>query len=56
MEGLEFACTYLDYLSCLSKVHFDEHLEDVENILVRFQNTNLEVNASKLNFGKTEIL
>lgn len=30
MEGLEFVCTYLDNLMCISKGHFNEHLEDVE--------------------------
>ena len=55
MEDLEFARTYLGDLSCLSKGHFNEHLEDIEKVLVRLQRANLEVNVSKLSFGKTEI-
>ena len=55
MEGLEFARTYLDDLLCLSKGTFDEHLKDVETVLIRFQKANLKVNASKSSFGKTEI-
>ena len=30
MEGLDFACTYLDDLLFLSKSRFNEHLEDVK--------------------------
>ena len=37
------------------KGHFDEHLEDVEKVLVRLQKANLRVNASKSSFSKTEI-
>ena len=55
MEGLEFARTYLDDLLCLSKGNFDEHLKDVETVLIRLQKANLKVNASKSSFGKTEI-
>ena len=55
MEGLEFARTYLDDLLCLSKGNFNEHLNDVERVLIRLQKANLKVNASKSSFGKTEI-
>ena len=55
MEGLEFACTYLDDLVCLSKGQLNEHLEDVEKVLVRLQKLNLRINASKSSFGKTGI-
>ena len=55
MEGLEFARTYLDDLLCLSKGNFNEHLKDVERVLIRLQKANLKVNASKSSFGKTEI-
>ena len=33
MEGLEFVCTHLDNL-LFSKGHFNDHLEDVEKVLV----------------------
>ena len=52
--GLEFACTYFDDLLCLSKGHFDEHLEDTENILKRLRNENMRINATKSSFGKIE--
>ena len=55
MEGFLFALTYVDNLSCLSKGHFNEHLEDVEKVLVRLQKTNFKVNAAKSIFGKIEI-
>ena len=55
MEGLEFARTYLDDLLYLSKGGFNEHLKDVEKVLISLQNANLKVNASKSSFDKTEI-
>ena len=54
MEGLAFTRIYLDDLSFLSKGHFNEHLEDVEKVLIHFQKANLKVNASELSFDKTE--
>ena len=55
MEGLEIARIYLNDSLCLSKGHFNKHLEDAEQVLVRLQKENLKVNASKSIFGKTEI-
>ena len=55
MEGLEFVRIYLDNLLCLSNGHFNEHLEDIEKVSVRFQKSNLKVSASKSSFGKNEI-
>ena len=49
MERLEFTRTYLDDLWCLSKDHFDEHLEDVELF------KNLQSNGTKSSFGRSEI-
>ena len=55
MEDSEFARTYSDNFLCLSKGHFNEHLEDVEKVLICLQKVNLKVNESKSSFGKTEI-
>ena len=55
MEGLEFAQTYVYDLLCLFKGCFEEHLKDVEKILKRLRIANLQINADKSSFGKTEI-
>ena len=55
MEGLECTRTYFDGLLCISKGHFNKHLEDVRKVLVRSQKANRKVNMSKLSFGTTKI-
>ena len=55
MEGLELVHTSLDDVLCLSKDHFNEHLEDVEEALLQLKKLNLKVDASKSSFGKTEV-
>ena len=55
MEGLEFSRAYLGDLSCLSKGHFNEHLEDIAKVLILLQKANHKLNVSKLSFSKTEI-
>jgi hypothetical protein len=42
-------------LLCISKGNFNEHLKDIEKVLIRLQKANLKVSASKSSFGKTEI-
>ena len=55
MEVLDFACIYLDHLSCIFKARFNEHLEYIKQVLVRLQKANIKVKASKSSFGNTEI-
>ena len=53
LQGLEFARTYLDDLLCLSKDHFNEHLEDVEKSLRRFKNQTT-YKRYRVKFGKDQ--
>ena len=45
MEGLEYARTYLDNLLVLSRGSFEEHLQDVERVLLRLKNLGLKDNV-----------
>ena len=48
MEGLEYARTYLDGLLVLSRGSFEEHLQDVERVLLFLKNVGLKVHVTKL--------
>ena len=55
MADLEFVCTYIDDLLCLTKGTFDDHLEKLERVLVRIQKAGLKVNAKKSFFARAEL-
>ena len=55
MVGLDFAKTYLDDLLCLTSGTFDDHLEKLEQILIRLRDAGLRINAEKSTFCKDKI-
>ena len=55
MAGLEFVRCYLDDILCLTKDTYENHLEQLEKVLVRLASANLKVNIEKSFFAKTEL-
>jgi hypothetical protein len=56
MAGLEFARSYLDDLLVLStETGFHKHLEKLEQVLTRLQESGLKVNAVKSFFAQTNL-
>ncbi len=55
MESLEFVRAYLDNLLCISKLSLEDHLEKLEEVLMRLRDTRLKVNAAKSTFCTLEI-
>ena len=47
MDGLEFVRTYLDDCLCLTSGKWEDHLEKLEQVLVRLKSAGLKVNAQK---------
>ena len=47
MEGLEFARAYIDDLLVVSKETLQEHLDQLEQVLLRLNDAGLKVNVSK---------
>ena len=56
MKGLEYACTYLDYLLVLSRNSFEKNLQDVERVLLTFKNVGLKVNVKNLNLEEQNLI
>ena len=56
MSGLEFARAYLDDLLIIStETGFDKHLEKLDLVLTRLQQSGLKINAVKSFFARTEL-
>jgi hypothetical protein len=47
MYGLDFVCTYIDDLLCISTGDWDDHLQKLELVFQRLKHANLKVNAKK---------
>jgi len=55
MIGLEFFKTYIDNLLCITASIYNDHLEKLEKILKRIQQTCLKINPKKLFFAQLEL-
>jgi len=55
MQGLEFARAYIDDLLVLSKGSFAEHLDHLEQVLIRVSEAGLKINASKCFFCQEQL-
>ena len=51
MDGLEFARTYLDDCLCLTSGIWEDHLEKLEQVLVRLKSAGLKVNSKSPSLG-----
>ena len=54
-NGLDFVRTYIDDVLSLTKGSFKDHLEKLELILARLQESGLKVNAKKSFFARPEL-
>ena len=54
MEPLEYVCTYLDDLLCITRANLDDHLQKLRQLLTRLQDAGLKVMARKSKFCATE--
>ena len=54
-DGMDFVRAYIDDLLCLTTGSFEDHLEKLELILKRLQQTGLKVNAKKSFFARGEL-
>jgi hypothetical protein len=55
METLEYVQAYLDDLLCIYRSSLEDHLEKLEEVLMRLCNAGLKVNAAKWTFCALEI-
>ena len=55
MQGLEFARAYIDDVLVISTGDFYQHIEHLDEVLTRLQESGLKVNASKSFFGRTQL-
>ena len=55
MQGLDFVRTYLDDLLVLTKGTFEDHLINLEKVLIRLEEAGLKCNAEKSFFGKDSL-
>ena len=55
MQGLEFCRAYLDDLLVISKGNFEDHLEQLEQVLSKLSEAGLRVNATKSSFCSTQL-
>jgi Reverse transcriptase (RNA-dependent DNA polymerase) len=55
MEGLDFVRTYIDDLLIITKESFDDHLEKLDLVLQRLEDSGLKVNGNKSFFTRTEL-
>jgi hypothetical protein len=55
MDGLDFVRAYLDDVLIPTKNSFEEHLEQLEQVLTRLQSAGLKVNASKSKFCQDKL-
>jgi hypothetical protein len=54
MESLEYVQAYIDDLICISRNSLEDHLEKLEEVLMRLHDAGLKVNADKLTFCALE--
>ena len=54
MVTLEYVKAYIDDLLIISKDGFQDHLEKLEQVLIKLQKAGLKVNAAKSTFGVAE--
>ena len=54
MATLEYVKAYIDDLLIISKDSFQDHLDKLEQVLIKLQNAGLKVNAAKSTFGVAE--
>ena len=54
-EGLDFVRTYIDDLLCLTKGTFEDHLQKLDGVFCRLQQTGLKVNVAKSFFARPEL-
>ena len=54
MIALEYVCTYLDDLLCITRANLDNHLQKLRQVLTRLRDAGLKVNAQKSKFCATE--
>ena len=55
MESLEYIRAYLADLLCIYKLSLEEHLENLDEVLIQLCNAGLKVNAEKLTFCALEL-
>ena len=55
MDRIEFVRTYLDDCLGLTSGTWEEHLEKLEQVLVRLKSAGLKVNAQKSFFGQSQL-
>ncbi len=55
MANLEFVCTYLDDVLCISMESFDDHMAKLEKVFKRLLDVGLRCNAPKCTFCATEL-
>ena len=54
-HGLEFVQAYIDDILCLTKGDWKDHLDQLQTIFTRLQQSGLKVNAKKSFFGRTQL-
>lgn len=54
-DGMDFVRAYIDDLLVLTKGDFEDHLEKLEEVLLRLEEAGLKVNAPKSFFARSEI-
>ena len=54
-DGMEFVRAYIDDLLVLTKGDFDDHLEKLEEVLIRVKEAGLKINAPKSFFARGEL-
>ena len=54
MVTLEYVCTYLDDLLCITRAGLDNFLQKLRQVLTRLRDAGLKVNAQKSKFCATE--
>ena len=55
MQDLEYVRAYIDDLLVITKGSWNDHLEQLDEVLFRLKNAGLKVNAKKSFFGKGEL-
>ena len=54
MIALEYVCTYLVDLLCITRANLDDNLQKLRQVLTRLRDMSLKVNARKSKFCATE--
>ena len=55
MNDLEYVRTYIDDVIAITTGDWDDHLDKLEEILIRLRDAGLKVNAKKSSFGRHEL-